>query len=123
MTTLQVKVRPALEYFYWTDVSDALEKEMGCKWEDFHHTFMEWMEKYDPEAGSGDIGTTHNIDEQIAELQKKITQAATDGEFDDIPEDELDDFIADEYYGMAFLKALKNVLGEYSTKASFLYSW
>lgn len=123
MTALQVQVRPALEYFHWSDVSKALEKEMDCRWQDFHHTFMEWMEKNDPEAGSGMIGTTHNIDEQIAELQKKITQAADDGEFDGVPDDELEDYIADEYYGMAFLKALKTVLGEHSTKAAFLYSW
>lgn len=121
--TLQVRIRPAQEYFYWDDVSKALEKEMDCRWEDFHHTFMEWMSKHDPEAGSEMMGTVHNIDEQIAELQKTIDAAATAGEFDDIPEDERDDFIADEYYGMAFLKALKTVLGEYSTKAAFYYSW
>ncbi|MNC02781.1 hypothetical protein D3C75_501640 [compost metagenome] len=122
---LKVYTRPALNYFHWSDVSAALEKEMGCKWEDFHHTFLEWMSSKDPEAGSESYGTTHNIDEQIAELQKIIDADIAEGRIDlsDVPEDEMEEAINDEYYGMPFLKAMKKVLGEHSTAATFYYSW
>lgn len=110
--------------FYWSDVEEAVAKEMGCRTDDLDYVFREWMDKHDPEAG-GDcsIGVHHNFDQQIAELEAIIEKAKANGEFDDVPEDEMDDFIHDEYYGLNFLKAIKKVLGVHSTRACFLYSW
>lgn len=111
-------------WFHWSDVEAAVAKEMGCRADDLDHVFREWMREKDPEAG-GDcsIGCHHNFDEQIAELEAIIAKAKEDGDFADIPDDEIDDFISDEYYGLPFLKAIKKVLGVYSTRAAFLYSW
>lgn len=120
---LQPRIRPALTYFYWSDVSAAIAKEMGCDWQDFHHTFLEWMEKNDPEACSESYGYTQNIDEQINKLQAKIDRDIAEGFLDGIPEDEHEEVIHEEYYGMPFLKAMKKVLGEHSTAATFYYSW
>ncbi|MNR20261.1 hypothetical protein D3C85_1370930 [compost metagenome] len=111
-------------YFYWTDVADAIAKEWNCKTEDFHHTFCEWMDEHDPEAGSDMIGSKHNIDEQIAELEKTIQKDVEEsGEYDGLEGEELEEAINDNYYGLAFLKTLKKVLGVHSTDAAFLYSW
>lgn len=111
--------------FYWSDVEEAVAKEMGCRTDDLDYVFREWMDKHDPEAG-GDcsVGVHHNFDEQIAELEKTIQKDVEEsGEYDGLEGEELEEAINDVYYGLAFLKAIKKVLGVYSTRACFLYSW
>lgn len=110
-------------YFHWSDVEEAIAKEMGCKTEDLDYVFREWMREKDSEAGSETIGVHHNFDQQIAEIEVIIAKAKADGDFDDVSEDEMEEVIHDEYYGLPFLKAIKKVLGEHSTHAAFYYSW
>lgn len=110
--------------FYWSDVAEAVAKEMGCTAQDNHHIFCEWMDEHDSEAGSDTIGVHHNFDQQIADLEAKLRKDIEEsGEYDGLEGDELDDAINDNYYGLPFLKAIKKVLGVHSTRACFLYSW
>lgn len=112
-------------WFHWSDVELAVAKEMGCDASDLDYVFREWMSEEDPEAG-GDcsIGCHHNFDEQIACLEAKIqSDLSVTGLYDDMSEEEQEEALADEYPSLAFLKAIKTVLGVYSTKAAFLYSW
>lgn len=111
--------------FYWSDVEKAVAEHLGCRADDLDYVFREWMKENDPEAG-GDcsVGCHHNFDEQIAHLEATInSDLNVTGLYDDMDEDEKEEAMADEYPTLSFLKAIKAVLGEHSTRACFLYSW
>ena len=111
-------------YFYWSDVSKLVAAELNINQNDLHHYFMEWMDLHDSEAGSGTIGVQHNFDEQIAKLEEIVRKDVDEsGEYEGLEGEELEEAINDVHYGLPFLKAIKKVLGEYSTNAAFLYSW